>query len=176
MIMNEVQGNIWDFHDKGYHVCIPTNGFVKKNGCAVMGRGLAKQCKNKFPGIDRDLGIVLKTSGNYPTLLPFRLISFPVKPKYKVISSLSEVVTHMRSKFQVGDRVPGWACKAELNLIHGAATNLCNFFYMYDDIRRIYVPRVGCGNGELQWTDVKPILEKAFEKEDRIVVVSLKEV
>lgn len=38
--MREINGsNIWDFYNKGFWIAITTNGTVKKNGEAVMGRG-----------------------------------------------------------------------------------------------------------------------------------------
>ena len=39
--MKEVKGDIWNFYNKGYWIVIPTNGTVKRNGEAVMGRGVA---------------------------------------------------------------------------------------------------------------------------------------
>lgn len=37
-------------------VCITTNGIVKKNGCAVMGAGIAKEANMRFSGLARNLG------------------------------------------------------------------------------------------------------------------------
>lgn len=41
-------------------LCITTNGYIKKNGCAVMGAGVAKQARDRFDGLDRLLGEKLK--------------------------------------------------------------------------------------------------------------------
>jgi len=45
--MEIIKGDIWNLHKVGW-IIIPTNGFVKKNGENVMGRGLAKQVKDKY--------------------------------------------------------------------------------------------------------------------------------
>lgn len=45
-------------------VCITTNGIVKKNGCAVMGAGIAKQASIRFHGLARNLGDRLTQYGN----------------------------------------------------------------------------------------------------------------
>lgn len=54
--MKEVTGNIWDYHEKGYWIVITTNGTVKANGEAVMGRGVALQAKRKYQGLPWRLG------------------------------------------------------------------------------------------------------------------------
>ena len=43
--MLEIKGSLWSYRTCGYLV-IPTNGLIKNNGFAVMGRGLALQCAN----------------------------------------------------------------------------------------------------------------------------------
>lgn len=42
-MFNEVVGNMWAIPADAY--CITTNGFVKKNGEAVMGAGCAKEAR-----------------------------------------------------------------------------------------------------------------------------------
>jgi len=44
--MKEVIGNIWNYYNKGNWIVITTNGTIKKNGEAVMGRGVALEAKN----------------------------------------------------------------------------------------------------------------------------------
>jgi O-acetyl-ADP-ribose deacetylase (regulator of RNase III) len=33
-----------------------------------------------------------------------------------------------------------------------------------NNIKSIAVPGLGCGNGQLNWSDVKPLMEKHFEE------------
>ena len=46
--MKEITGDIWDYHKQGHWIVITTNGTVKSNGEAVMGRGIALQARAKF--------------------------------------------------------------------------------------------------------------------------------
>ncbi len=41
-MITEVKGDLVDFWRKGNRIGITTNGFVKKDGRAVMGAGIAK--------------------------------------------------------------------------------------------------------------------------------------
>lgn len=143
--MKIVKGDIWSFWEQGYYIVIPTNGFVKKNGEAVMGRGLALQTKERFPEFPRVLGERLKVYGNMVFVFAdYKLITFPVK------------------------RV--WLEKASLNLIEESCNALSAIFrYNLCSLRTpVYLPKVGCGNGGLNWEDVKPILEKALD--DRFIL------
>lgn len=144
-MMKFIKGNIWDFHEKGKWICIPTNGFVKKNGRAVMGAGLALDCKRKFPDFDELLGKFIKRYGNTPIMFPnHRVMSFPVKIN--------------------------WWEKADLLLIEKSAIYVSRFLN-HLAVDRVFLPRVGCGNGKLKWKDVKKILNETFEDDDRIVIV-----
>ena len=42
--MKEIKGNLWDFHDQGYFVCITTNGEInsKTPPELIMGKGIAR--------------------------------------------------------------------------------------------------------------------------------------
>lgn len=60
--MKEMKGNMLDIECDA--LCITTNGFVKSNGECVMGKGIAKQIKQYFPNIPKDLGKLIKTKGN----------------------------------------------------------------------------------------------------------------
>lgn len=78
--MREIAGNLWKYYFPGSVVCITTNGFVKKNGLAVMGRGCALEAARRIPALPSLLGKHIELHGNVPTwLVPDRLVSFPVK-------------------------------------------------------------------------------------------------
>lgn len=128
--MKEIQGNIWDFHEQGY-IVIPTNGFVKVNGECVMGRGLAKQASVRHPSIPGILGSQIVTHGNKVFELPYQLYSFPVKHN--------------------------WWEMADTKLIERSIKQLVDITRFHPE-RQVYIPRVGCGNGGLDWEIVKPIL------------------
>lgn len=177
--MIEIIGNIWDYYDKGYNICITTNGFVKKNGCAVMGRGTALQAKRRFPRLDRKLGDMLggPTVDNPSTywmlieeIMP-RVFTFPVKRDIDICSP-DNIVKHMTWKFKIGDIVPGWALKAEVEIIKESLL-LLSLQHFNKRFGEIILPRPGCGGaGELNWEwDVKPLCEGY---EDWLSVITLK--
>jgi hypothetical protein len=170
--------------EMGGYLCITTNGFVKSNGEAVMGRGIAKEAANRFSMLPKLLGDTLRTRGNNVHLftlleynhqldmyLEFLLITFPVKPISKKISDLSEVVSHMHSQFKSGDVVPGWACKAELSLIRQSCKQLMELVNNSNMTGEgiVVLPFPGIGNGELSRENVQKILDE--ELDQRVLVV-----
>ncbi len=134
LTVREITGNLWSYYGKpGYAVCITTNGFLKKNGEAVMGRGCAYEATQRIPGIALKLGEWISTQGNVPGRLQASppLIVFPVKH--------------------------AWYEKADLHLIIESVAWLEKAASLTSGYKFI-LPRPGCGNGQLAWADVKPLL------------------
>lgn len=150
--MKERTGNIWDYYDKGHWIVITTNGTVKKNGEAVMGRGVALEVKQRFPWLPYALGEKLNKNGNKCYWFnEIRIISFPVKHN--------------------------WWERADVMLIENSLKDLVRIIDLQyphlknsDYKKEICLVRPGCGNGQLNWKDVKPILEKYLD--DRFIVVN----
>ncbi len=141
--MIEISGDIWDYYDQGHWIVITTNGTIKNNGEAVMGRGVALQAKQKYSQFPLELGQFIKEYGNILFFWWFkRIITFPVKHH--------------------------WRNQADIQLIEKSCQDLSNRWKSPYDI--LYMVRPGCGNGGLNWADVKPILEKYLD--DRFVVVN----
>jgi len=140
--MREVTGDIWDYHNQGHWIVITTNGTVRKDGACVMGRGVALQAKGRFPQMPYRLGDCIKKFGNHLTLQPYCCIfTFPVKHN--------------------------WWEKADLSLIERSCKELFDACSPFKP--PFYLVRPGCGNGQLGWENVKPILEKYLD--DRFIVV-----
>lgn len=76
--MKETTGNIWD-HLGTAIICITTNGHLTKKGEAVLGRGCARQARERFPGLPARLGAVLAEGGNHVHVIGDGLVSFPVE-------------------------------------------------------------------------------------------------
>jgi len=147
-LLKEVEDDIWKYWNSGFWIVIPTNGSVKKNNAAVMGKGLALQAKMKFPRLSFELARRLKIYGNCVFVFTdFRIITFPVKKR--------------------------WQDKASLELIEKSCKELLEIFkYNLSGIPTpIYIPKVGCGNGKLNWKNVKPILEKHLDS--RFIICDL---
>jgi hypothetical protein len=162
-------------------ICITTNGFVKRSGAAVMGAGVAKQAKKRWPYIDYQVGENIDLFGNVPFLLtverdgaiyirdrtyevPYHVLTFPVKPSKGVCEpNRDNLVPWARSRYDPGQEVPGWHLKADLKLIEQSADELEQLVDHYG-WQKVAVPAPGCGNGGLTWEEVRPVLEKFFDQ------------
>lgn len=149
--MIEVKGNLWTY-PADVRV-ITTNGTVKKDGTCVMGRGCALEAKKMLPWLPQFLGSVISKNGNSPYLLDRsedgQLYSFPVKHN--------------------------WYGKADIRLIEESAKAIIPLinsqaYLLPYGARTIVIPRPGCGNGGLNWADVKPVLEPILD--DRFHVIT----
>ena len=136
-------GNLWDFHHMG-PVCITTNGVIKANGELVMGAGIARQAKERYPLLPRKIAEAVQLYGNNTYYFPDEnIFSFPTKNHWKDKSDIELII---KSAHQLIDL---------MNSMH---------------IPRVYMTKPGCGNGGLDWQTVSPILMKIFS-DSRFVVV-----
>jgi hypothetical protein len=143
--MLEVVGDIWDYHDQGHWVAITTNGCVKTSGSAIMGRGVALQAAEKWPELPRELGKWIRSNGNVVYMsIKKRLFTFPTKHD--------------------------WRSDSDIDLIEQSARRLRWLAGAFSLQGPIYLPRPGCGNGRLEWSEVEPLLSVIFDS--RFVVVS----
>lgn len=142
--MKEIFDNLWNL--KGTRG-ITTNGFVKSNGQCVMGRGCAREAAEQFPRLPKQLGDMIGIHGN--RVFYFReydLFSFPVKHK--------------------------WWEAADLELIKRSAREVVGLHLDVDG--PLYLPRPGCGNGKLRWSDVKPAIAEIFANTNIYIVSYLR--
>jgi len=129
--------------------CITTNGYVKKDGTLVMGAGVAGQAQKRYPALPWWWGRCVARDGNH--VYPWvdedgtRLLSFPVKHR--------------------------WYEKADLDLIKRSAHELVEAANVLN-LDKILLPLPGCGNGQLSWADVKPVLEPILD--DRFWLINNK--
>lgn len=147
--MKIIKGNIWDYWFRYYTITIPTNGTIKKDDSCVMGKGLALQAKNYVYNIEYLIGNRIKESGNKVYYIKNNIISFPVKNN--------------------------WWEKADIKLIENSCIALLALIdteQLFGNILEpIYLPKVGCGNGKLNWKEVEPILDKYLD--ERFIIVDL---
>lgn len=144
--MQEVNGNIWDYHKLGRWIIITTNGDTRKDGACVMGRGVAKDAKDKFPKLPFELGAKLVGGNNVYVFDTYKIITLPVKHH--------------------------WRDSADLQLIERSLKQLVKWADTPRKHGRFYLTRLGCGNGKRDWlTEVKPLCEKYLD--DRFVVVEI---
>ena len=140
--MKEIYGNAWDlFESREYDILfITTNGFVKSNGNAVMGRGIAAECAWRYPTSPSLLGKGILQFGNIPlqilvedaTWKPLIIASFPVKYN--------------------------WWEQADIELIKKSCSLVMEQLADEPNLKFL-LPRPGCGNGHLSWEQVKKEIE-----------------
>ncbi|MNJ08745.1 hypothetical protein D3C77_28690 [compost metagenome] len=169
--MIEIKGDLFDEPCDAF--CITTNGFVKPNGAAVMGRGCALTAKTRLKGIDKELGSLIKENGNIVQVITWTkgkaVLSFPVKPEWTLCKpDKSNVVTHQRKWFKPHDMVPGYASLASLVVIERSAHELVA---LADTMgwKKVVLTKPGCKNGQLGWVEVRPVLSDVFD--DRFHVI-----
>ncbi len=149
--MKEARGNLWDSGAEA--IVITTNGAVKNNGEAVMGRGCALEAKNLWPEFARTLGGVIKAQGNHVHIFSVKsslgnaryLITFPVKHHWREKADVQLIEQSVEELVLIMDIGHGKYCGS------------------------VALPRPGCGNGRLDWeTEVKPLLVDSLD--DRFTV------
>lgn len=146
--MIEAVGDLWRY-PADFRV-ITTNGTVKRNGCAVMGRGCAQEAQARYPQLPRLLGRRLRATGNRVYFFAEHvlgadrgLFTFPVKH--------------------------AWHETADLTLI---VQSVADFQRQLLSSATYIMPRPGCGNGGLSWTAVRPLL---LQLPDNVVVIDFGE-
>lgn len=140
--MIEIVGDLWTYPAEWR--CVTTNGVLKTDGALVMSGGCALEAKMRYPGIDLELGELVKIFGNLPFFLQnYKIISFPTKDD--------------------------WRDDSKIDLIKVSAQNIKAFCVIHN-VKSVVMTRVGCGLGNLIWSDVKQVLEPIFD-DDRYIVV-----
>lgn len=126
---------------------ITTNGTIKRNGCAVMGRGCALEALEMYPGINKVLGDLIRKNGNIVQIVmetPEVIVAFPVKHDWWEEADLSLIRLSSQQLVELADKT-GWTS--------------------------VVLPRPGCGNGGKFWlTEVEPIVKDIFD--DRFTIVT----
>lgn len=156
--------NIWDFVETSV-IGIPTNGFVTPKGNGVMGRGLAYQAKCRYPGVENKLGLMIANSGHIVNWIikdPARIISIPVKPTHLQLTDdhdVEKILPRVRGSYERSQFVPGFHCRADLGIIEESLVQLKEFI-KDNGIESVHIPLLGCGNGDLNPSELATILKR----------------
>ena len=127
------KGNMWSVWPTTDRFFITANATLKKDGSLVMGRGIACEARDRFPGLDLKLGQAIGTSGKvYGILLGKKLCLFQVK-------------------FH-------WHEQADLSLIE-SSTMLLTAQAHIESEKRFDLNFPGIGNGRLAYDDVYQIIK-----------------
>lgn len=141
--MQEIIGNLWEVHDQGFCIGVPTNGKCRRDGRAVMGAGVGLTAANRFPNLLILLGGKLRASGNHAYYWhEFQLVTLPTKEAWTRPSNLGLIERTAREAVHLADH-------------HG--------------LTAIYCPRLGCVLGCLPWNEVAAVLARLWD--DRFIIV-----
>ena len=145
------RGNMWDVFGKTDYFLITTNPIRKKDGGVVMGRGIAKEAKDRFPRLPYDFGHCLRFM-EYPNYTPDLM-------RY---TGIIDIYDGQRiGYFMVKDH---WAADAKLAIIEASVNSLLERMRLRDGSGRFISHRYdlnfpGIGNGKLSRGDVLPLLQ-----------------
>lgn len=159
--MKEARVDLFKILGRVDWACVPTNGQVSLGG-AVMGRGVAEQVKTRWPVVPRILATELHKNGNVPNFLGYidralrHSFTWPPDPLVKW-TWLYSFPTKRH-----------WKDSSDMGLILQSARLLQQEAANYDI--EIAIPRPGCGNGGLEWEDVRADLKKILD--DRFTIIT----
>ena len=136
-------GNMWRVFDDADLFVVTTNSVIKTSGELVMGKGIARQARDRFPHLAKRFGDEVRRMGDEPygliTLLPFsgtdidKMAAFQVKRHFMNMADIHLIEMSAAHLSEWGERHPG-------AVIH------MNF--------------PGIGNGGLGVEDVLPVIHR----------------
>jgi len=134
------------------------NALVNPVNCiGVMGAGLAKQFKNRYPGMYKDYRRQCKirdyfSCGDY-------LMYFVERENRWIINLATK--NH-------------WRDKSCLSCIDDGLASISHLLRVFDNINSIAIPALGCGLGELNWINVYPLFVKHLSALSYKILIILK--
>ena len=138
--------------------------FIPVNCVGVMGKGLALDFKKMYPNYFRKYKLFCR-GGHLETGFPLVLGSH-----YAFPSAVSSVAANWGSSglvilFPTKD---DWRNPSQLDWVKQGIVELavsCNSDYhgWRKQTRNIHIPKLGCGLGGLNWSDVRPLIEQFAE-------------
>ena len=138
--MQTMRGDLWGMHGEGHWVCVTTNGVVGSSGL-VMGAGIAKEAAIRYPELKAHWGDGVMKHGNVPMCyIPGRLLSFPTKHHWRHPSDLPLIQSSAKKLVEWWTFVEAW------------------YKMSGEEPKPICLPKPGCGNGGLLWSQVEPAI------------------
>lgn len=133
-----VKGDMWSVFGKTDLFLITTNPIVRKDGAAVMGRGIAEQAATRYPEIQRSFGQWLQITPSDRNKCGW----------------ICTVDAQQIGYFMVKNH---WRGRARLSIIKESVASLLEWTREYDH-GRIDLNFPGIGNGKLSREEVLPLL------------------
>lgn len=147
--------NLWRMYDRGHPIAIATNYGWKKDLTNVMGAGIAKQAKERFPKLPREYGQYcydhhLKHPRAY--CIPSTYFA-----QYNLFLCASKKLDPYAPN-------QSWRASASISQIWTSCVSLQEIASAVTD-SSIFIPRLGCANGGLDWNVVRTIMEPVLSNQ-----------
>jgi O-acetyl-ADP-ribose deacetylase (regulator of RNase III) len=160
LTVKQTTENIWRLHDLGWFVVVPTNLYVKNDRTAVMGRGIAQQASHLDPQVPALYGELLLTyvRNHVP---PGKV------PRLSDLNVAELIQADFGSKMVFFPTKLTWNEDSNLDLIEKSFDALKKWLASHSRVEKVAIPRVGAGNGHLDWESaVKPLMKAFLEDLD----------
>jgi hypothetical protein len=159
-------GNIWDFLPKGYYITIPTNvGWTVSTPEPVnpMGRGLAKDARDRFPGCDRWLG------KQYCLTSAFSLR--PEDPAWLKIYPSAPLIFFPTKPLNALEPWRSWSTKSNKTMISKLLDHFPKFVTEFN-LGKVAIPLLGAGNGGLDPAEMKALIQQKLGSDNRFLLIT----
>ena len=133
-------GDMWAVFDEVDLFLITTNSTLKRNGALVMGRGIARQARDRFPQLEYRFGQEITQRCDH--LGTYHLLISPRYPTAKL--GAFQVKYHYRQS-------------ASLDLIAGSVRALQRWCNAHP-VAKVALNYPGIGNGKLKLAQVQPLI------------------
>ena len=125
-------------------VCFTSNGIVKANGELVMGAGVAKAFRNKWPDLPKRFGVLVRLEGN-------------------IVNYHEQQIRYDRDVFIVSFPTKNdWRDNSDIGLIKKSANELMQLANRLN-WKNVALTKPGCGLGGLKWNEVSKVLEPILD-------------
>lgn len=163
--------SLFDLMTEVNAACVTTNLVLKKNGDAVMGKGIALAFAQRWPAIPRTLGWYMQNQSVGYT--GPRLLGKVLHPDGEFVphhlsftDQLQDVAfTHVWAFPTKHD----WRHLSDLDMIANNARAISTAANVYG-YKKVAMPRLGCGNGGLDWERVSEVLRPILD--ERFIIVA----
>lgn len=146
------KGNMWDIYDQTDLFLITANSSLNNKGELIMGAGIAKEVKEKFPNLSLKFGQSLKEKlkNNFENNLPHDFYGLFLFPGIENIR-----IGLFQTKFH-------WSNPSNLYLVFLSTAELLKEIFLCDEhswgYSRIDLNFPGIGKGQLSREEVLPII------------------
>jgi hypothetical protein len=150
--------DLWSLHRAGFYVCDPTNLTLDAAGRAVMGAGISRVVRERWPGAPERLGRWISTY-SAPGVKPGQAARPDECTGRLVFLDRGARLVYLPTKYH-------WRERADLALIERGLGELAALLRAHPDLR-VALPRLGSGLGGLDWEgEVRPLLTVALDHPD----------